>query len=234
MARLYEMIDRVAPTPIHVLLSGETGVGKEVVAEQVHARSPRRMAPFVPIHCAAIPESLMESELFGYEPGAFTGAASGKPGLIEAAHRGTVLLDEIGALPCHLQAKLLRATESNEVMRLGGLRARPVDVRFIAATNRDLPGDVTAGLFRADLLFRLNGVHLHVPPLRDRPGDIAALAELFVARVAERMGLEAPPSVSPAAMVQLLEYPWPGNVRELRNVIERAVALRSGASIAPW
>ena len=234
MMRLHQLIDRVAQAPVHVLVSGETGAGKEVVAELLHTRSPRSQAPFVRINCAAIPEALMESEFFGYERGAFTGAASGKPGLIEAAHQGTVLLDEIGELPRHLQAKLLRVTESNEVTRLGAIRARQVDVRFISATNRDLSRDVSAGTFRGDLFYRLNGMHLQVPPLRERRAEIPALASFFVRRAAERMGLDEPPAVTAAAMARLVAYPWPGNVRELRNVVERAVALRSAEGIGPW
>jgi transcriptional regulator with GAF, ATPase, and Fis domain len=233
MVQLYEVVERLARGSINVLVLGETGVGKEVVAESIHRASPRCEAPLVRINCAALAEPLLESELFGHERGAFTGAVSAKPGLLEVAHGGTVFLDEVGELPASLQAKLLRVIEAREVTRVGGLRPRPNDVRFVSATNRDLEADVARGAFRADLMFRLNGASLEVPPLRQRPLEILPLAELFLSRVADQIRFSRPPRLTEEAVALLLAYAWPGNVRELRNVIECAVLLSAGASIGP-
>ena len=233
MVQLYALVERIAAAPINVLVLGETGVGKEVVAEMIHGRSSRSTAPFVRINCAAIPDSLMESELFGHDRGAFTGAISHKPGLIEAAHGGTVLLDEVGELPLTVQAKLLRVVDTNEVTRVGSVRPRAIDVRFVSATNRDIALDISHGAFRADLFFRLDGITIEVPPLRARPDDILALAQVFLTDAVARTGVADAPQFTPEAVRRLLEHPWPGNVRELRNVVERALLVRSSAEIGP-
>ncbi len=233
MKQLYATIERVAQVPINVLVLGETGVGKDLVAEAVHSRSPRRSAPLVRINCAALSEPLLESELFGHERGAFTGAVSSKVGLIEAANRGTVFLDEVGELTPGLQAKLLRAIEAREVLRVGAVRARTVDVRFVSATNRDLASEVSRGTFRADLFFRLNGVCLQVPPLRERPGEIVALARAFLSRALDRTAGRVPPRLTLAAIDRLRTHSWPGNVRELKNEMERAALLCQGPEIGP-
>jgi transcriptional regulator with PAS, ATPase and Fis domain len=209
---------------------GETGVGKEIVSTAVHARSTRAEMPFVRINCAALPESLLESELFGYEKGAFTGAASGKRGLIESAHEGSFFLDEIGEMPMATQAKLLRVLESGEIMRLGALKPRTIDVRFIAATNRSLPALVAKGAFRRDLYYRLNGITIPIPPLRERPVEIAKLARHFLAFAAKRAG-KPPPMLSNDAIAVLEKHSWPGNIRELKNVMERAFTVASGPVI---
>jgi DNA-binding NtrC family response regulator len=227
MQRVYELVGRVAASPMTVLLLGETGVGKEVVAEALHRRSPRAKGPFVRLNCASLPETLLESELFGYEKGAFTGAERRREGYFEAAAGGTLLLDEIGELPPGTQVKLLRVLETRAIARLGGTRELKVDVRVVAATNRDLAAEVRAGRFREDLFFRISAFTLHVPPLRDRRSEILPLAEAFAVEFARSLGC-AVPEVTPAARARLVAYAWPGNVRELRNVIERAVVLGSG------
>jgi two-component system, NtrC family, response regulator AtoC len=224
MQDLRRTITRVAPSDANILVLGETGVGKDVVASLVHQLSPRQEKPFLRLNCACLTESLIESELFGHEKGAFTGATATKPGLIESAEGGTVFLDEIGELPLSIQAKLLRTLESRELLRVGSVRPRTVDVRFVAATNRDLDTEVEAGRFRRDLLYRLNTIRLQVPPLRARPSDISALAQQFLENACERFGL-GPRSLSDEAVQALVACPWPGNVRELRNVIERSVLL---------
>ena len=225
MRDLQHLTEQVAQSHLSVLILGETGAGKEVLAETVHRLSPRAKGPFVRLHCAALSEQLLESELFGHEKGAFTGAHQTKRGLLESADQGTVLLDEIGELPLTMQVKLLRVLEDRKVQRVGALTARPIDVRFIAATNRDLEAEVAKGRFRLDLFFRLNGVTLFVPPLRSRPEEIESLARTFVAQAAQRMGRPDEPALSPEALDRLKAYSWPGNVRELRNAIERAVLL---------
>jgi DNA-binding NtrC family response regulator len=224
MAQLYRLVGLVAQAPIPVLVTGETGVGKEVVANALHARSSRAPYSLVQVNCAALPESLLESELFGFERGAFTGAVHGKRGLIESADRGTFFLDEVGEMPLSIQSKLLRVLESGEVPRLGSLRPQKVDVRFIAATNRDLPTLVAEGAFRSDLYYRLNGITIPVPPLRERLVEIPRLAAFFLATAAERAG-RRPPRLSDDALALLQRHPWPGNVRELRSAMERALAL---------
>ncbi len=233
MKRLYEVVDRLSKGSINILVLGETGVGKEVVAESIHRASPRGGALLVRVNCAALAEPLLESELFGHERGAFTGAVSAKPGLIELADGGTVFLDEVGDLPLSLQAKLLRAIEAREVTRVGGIRPRPSDVRFVSATNRDLEDEVRRGAFRSDLMFRLNGASLEVPPLRARPLEIIPLATQFLERVADQLRIQPPPQLTDEAEGLLLAHTWPGNVRELRNIIERAVLLCDGGAIGP-
>jgi two-component system, NtrC family, response regulator AtoC len=227
MKRLYAMVERVAEGPISVLLLGETGVGKEVLAETIHRKSPRVNGPFLRLNCGALSESLLESELFGHEKGSFTNAVRSKPGLFETAEKGTVFLDEVGELPLGIQVKLLRVLEDRQVMRVGGLSPRPIDVRFISATNRDLAAEVQRGSFRQDLYFRLNGIALSIPPLRERRDEIEPLALAFAVSAAASIG-RSPPIISPQAMAALLRHDWPGNVRELRNAIERAVVLSDG------
>ncbi|MCB9596052.1 MAG: sigma 54-interacting transcriptional regulator [Sandaracinaceae bacterium] len=224
--RLYDLVARVAPTRLNVLLLGETGVGKEVFAAAVHAQSTRSGGPFVKINCAALSPQLLESELFGHERGAFTGADRAHAGLVEAAHGGTLLLDEVGEMPLALQAKLLRVIEALEVKRVGAVQPRSVDVRFVAATNRDLEAESALGTFRQDLYYRLKGISLEIPALRDRPSEILPLAAHFLA-ASGRPHLE--PTEEAAAA--LLTYAWPGNVRELRNVMERAAALAEGPKL---
>ena len=224
MARLYELIAQVAPTPVTVLITAESGTGKELVARAIHRQSLRRDQPFVAVNLAAIPDTLLESELFGHEKGAFTGAHARKAGKFELAHGGTLFLDEVGSLRIDLQAKLLRALQEREVERLGGVRTTPVDVRVIAATNIDLKQAVRARTFREDLFYRLNVVPLSVPPLRDRKEDIALLVEHFVKKYSREFKKDVR-GVSQGALPALEAYDWPGNVRELENVIERSVAL---------
>jgi two-component system, NtrC family, response regulator AtoC len=228
MVKLYEMVDRVAPSRINVLLHGETGAGKEVLAEAIHARSTRSDKPFLRLNCGGFSETLLESELFGHEKGAFTGATHTKPGLLECAEGGTVLLDEIGELPLSLQAKLLRVLEDRQVRRVGALNPRPIDVRFVAATHRNLEGEVARGTFRQDLFFRLNGITLTIPPLRERPEEVEALTEKFLAQICAQEGNKRQITLSAEARKLILAYRWPGNVRELKNVIERAALLVRG------
>jgi two-component system response regulator AtoC len=232
MQHLYRLVDNVAQSNITVIVRGETGVGKEVVSEEIHRRSARANGPLVKLNCAALPEHLLEGELFGYERGAFTGADRAKAGLIESADGGTLFLDEIGEMPLATQAKVLRVVESREVMRLGSLRPKNVDVRFVAATHRDLEDMVTRGQLRQDLYYRLAGVSLVVPPLRERVEEIPRLADEFVARFCADARRPTIP-ISGAAMRVLKAHAWPGNVRELRNVMERAVVFSKGAAIAP-
>ncbi len=232
MADLQDALDRVAPTNATVLIVGETGTGKELVARAIHARSARAEGPFVALNCAAMPESLLESELFGHEKGAFTGADRARPGLFEAAHEGTLFLDEAGEMPAALQAKLLRVLMDGLVLRVGSRTARQVDVRVVAATHRDLRERIREGLFREDLYYRLAVVPLKVPPLRERLEDLPLLAEAMLQRAARDMGLPLR-RLAPAALEKLAGYAFPGNVRELRNLIERACILAQGAEIGP-
>lgn len=229
LMRVYALLPTIAPSPLSVLILGETGVGKEVYADAIHRASPRAGKSFLKLNCAALPESILEGELFGYEKGAFSGAVQARPGLFESAHGGTVFLDEVGELTLATQAKLLRVLESGEVLRLGSRVPIQVDVRFVAATNRDLEADVAAGSFRRDLFYRLEGVRVFIPPLRERPEDIVALAEYFLVRLAARMKLAAP-RLSDAAKRALIAQTWPGNVRELRNVLERAFVMNPTVS----
>jgi len=223
MRDLLDLASRVARHNTTVLITGESGTGKEVLARAIHRMSPRTEKGFTAINCAAIPDQLLESELFGHVRGAFTGASADRTGLFELAHQGTLLLDEIGDLPIELQAKLLRVLEEGEVRRIGAREARKVDVRVIAATAKPLEQAVEQGEFRADLFYRLNVVQLHIPPLRERPEDIPALLAHFAGQAAQRLG--HPVSVTPAALAALGHHAWPGNVRELRNAVERAAVL---------
>jgi len=229
--RLLHLIERAAPTGSTVLVTGETGSGKEMVAKLLHARSPRRQRPFVVVECAALQEGLLQSELFGHERGAFTGAERAKPGLFEVAHGGTVFLDEIGEVSQATQVKLLRVLDTSTFRHVGGTTEIRVDVRVLAATNRDLPAMVRQGLFREDLFYRLSTVSLELPPLRDRGDDLDLLAESFVARFAERYGVER--RLSPDALGVLRRHSWPGNVRELLHVIESAMVICEGPVILP-
>jgi two-component system nitrogen regulation response regulator NtrX len=232
MQQLRDMIARVAPTDSRVLVSGESGTGKELVAAAIHAGSPRRDRPFVRVNCAALPRDLVESEMFGHERGAFTGASDRRIGRFELAHRGTLFLDEVGDLGAEAQAKLLRAIEAHEIERLGGSKPIPIDVRVIAATNKALQKATRDGSFREDLLFRLNVIPIEVPPLRNRPGDIQALVAHFAALFRVRTG-RASPEWSSDAIMHLQRYTWPGNVRELANIVERLVILHPGLRITP-
>jgi two-component system response regulator AtoC len=223
MVRLFELVRRLARGDLPVLITGETGVGKESAAQAVHHWSRRKEARFVPINCAALPETLVESELFGYEKGAFSGAAAAKPGLLELAAGGTVFFDEVGELPAATQAKLLRVLEEKKLMRLGATRELEVDVRIVAATNRDLEAEVEAGKFRRDLYYRLSGATVILPPLRDRPRELALLMRTFLAEACARLGRETP-TLAPSAIAALASHSWPGNVRELKNAMEYIAA----------
>ncbi|MER3496482.1 MAG: two-component system response regulator [Armatimonadota bacterium] len=224
MKEIVRQIEQVAPSRATVMVLGESGVGKEVVARAIHAASPRHQKAFSPISCAAIPETLLESELFGYERGAFTGADGVKPGRFEAASGGTLFLDEVGEIPLAVQAKLLRVVQEREIERLGSLGRIPIDVRLIAATHRNLAARVAEGMFRLDLFFRLQIVEIWVPPLRERREDILPLAEHALARFAAENG-RAPLRISPSVARRLEAHDWPGNVRELENAMERATVL---------
>ena len=230
LRQVSQQLHRAAATDATVLLEGESGTGKELFARALHALSPRADGPFVAINCAAIPESLLESELFGYEKGAFTGATQRKPGRFELAHRGTLFLDEIGDLPLALQAKILRAIEEKRFERVGGTQSLHVDVRVVAATNRNLKQRVTERQFREDLYFRLCVFPIQIPPLRERGADVLILARHFVERFCKDLN-KKPLTLAPTAIEELEAYPWPGNVRELQNCIERAVILTEGDTI---
>jgi transcriptional regulator with PAS, ATPase and Fis domain len=230
-AEAFELASRFAPTNLPVLILGETGVGKDVLADHVHRSSPRHRGPFVRVNCGALSETLLESELFGHQRGAFTGAVDAKPGLLELGDGGSVFLDEIGELPLATQVKLLHALETSEVTRVGSTRSKKVDVRFIAATNRDLATDVQQGRFRKDLYFRINGGRIVIAPLRERQADIEPLARLFLSRFCSKNVIPVP-EISSAAIRRFHEYAWPGNARELKNAMERA-ALMSGGEIQP-
>ncbi len=227
MRDIFQTVERVAPTRATVLLAGESGVGKDMIARAIHHHSPRARHAFVKINCTALPENLMESELFGYEKGAFTGASVSKPGKFEQADQGTAFLDEIGDVPGNIQVKLLRILQEKQFERLGSNLTRNVDVRVIAATNVDLRAALEEGRFREDLYYRLNVVPISIPPLRQRREDIPFLALHFVNKLSKDLGSRAK-EISPAAVDRLLEYSWPGNVRELENTIERSLVLASG------
>jgi formate hydrogenlyase transcriptional activator len=222
-----DQVETVAATDSSVLIEGETGTGKELIARSIHRQSERRAAPFVKLNCAAIPAELVESELFGHEKGAFTGATNQRLGRFEAAHRGTLFLDEIGDMPLNLQAKLLRVLQEGQFERLGSTHTRSVDVRIVAATNQNLLGMVAEKQFRMDLYYRLNVFPIALPPLRQRPGDIPLLVAHFVEQFANRLSKNIS-RIPQGAMGALIRYPWPGNIRELRNYIERAVILTKG------
>jgi DNA-binding NtrC family response regulator len=230
LQQTFQLIDKVADTPSTVLITGESGTGKELVARALHEHSCRKNEAFIKINCAAIPKTLMESELFGYEKGAFTGAVSQKPGRFELADRGTLFLDEIGELPVDMQVKLLRVLQESEFERVGGIKTLHVDVRMIAATNRDLLKEVALGNFREELYYRLNVVPIALPPLREREQDIPLLVHHFIGRFNERLR-KAITSLTPEAMELLLRYPFPGNIRELENVLERTILLAEGPVI---
>jgi transcriptional regulator with GAF, ATPase, and Fis domain len=232
MESLKRTIEKIAPTPTAILIRGETGTGKELVAQALHQLSRRASGPLVKINCGALPESLVEAELFGHERGAFTGAERAKPGRFELADGGTLFLDEVGELPAAIQVKLLRVLQDGVIDRVGSTESRQVNVRIVAATHRDLKEEVQAGRFREDLLYRLNVIEVVVPPLRERREDIALLVEHMLDRQAER--LERPrSSVTPEAISALCGLPWPGNVRELENAVERAILLAESETLAP-
>ena len=227
MQEVFATITRVAPTRATVLLAGESGVGKDLIARAIHFHSPRRDRPLVKINCTALPENLMESELFGYEKGAFTGAMTSKPGKFEQADTGTVFLDEIGDVPGSIQVKLLRVLQEREFERLGSNVTRHIDVRVVAATNQDLRAALEQGTFREDLYYRLNVVPMNIPPLRERKEDIPFLAQHFVTKLGPDTGNRVR-DVTDAGIAKLMSYHWPGNVRELENVIERSLVMCSG------
>ena len=230
MEQVYEMIEKVAPTPASVLISGESGTGKELVAKAIHINSPREKEAFITVNCAALSDNLLESELFGHEKGAFTGAVVMRKGRFELAHKGTIFLDEVGEIPLALQSKLLRVLQERSFERVGGTKTFEVDVRIISASNRDLKEEVTMGRFREDLFYRLNVIHINLPALRERLDDMPLLVEAFIEKFAGR--LQKPElMISPDAMRLLMKLPWEGNIRELENTIERAAILCDGNRI---
>ncbi len=232
MREVVDFIHQVGPTEATVLISGESGTGKELAARSLHRASHRRKGPLINVNCAALPENLLESELFGYSRGAFTGATKDKPGRFQLAHGGTLFLDEVGDIPLTLQAKLLRTLQENVVEPLGSVRSVPVDVRIIAATNKSLKQEVEAGLFRQDLYYRLNVIELHLPPLRERPEDIPLLTSHLLEKLGKKNRKEVP-AVHPAFLRALHRHDWPGNVRELENVLERALILCRSGTLRP-
>ncbi|MBN1850505.1 MAG: sigma-54-dependent Fis family transcriptional regulator [Deltaproteobacteria bacterium] len=232
MRQIYDLIERVAKTKTNILISGESGTGKELVAKAVHEQSPRKDKPFVVINCAGIPETLIESELFGYKKGAFTGAATDKEGLFEAGDGGTVFLDEVGELPPLIQVKLLRVIQERTFTAVGGTEEKRVDVRIISATNKNLEQEVIEKRFREDLYFRLNVIHIKMPPLREREGDLPLLGQFFLEKYSKELGKDVQ-KISAYAMDILGQYPFPGNVRELENIIERSVALETSNIVLP-
>lgn len=233
MREVVKLIKRVAPTDSNVLVYGESGTGKELVARLIHRASLRAGHPFIPLDCASLSDSLLESELFGHEKGAFTGAHVAKLGLFEAAEAGTIFLDEVSGMTANLQARLLRVLQERQVRRVGGIRYMPVNVRVIAASNQDLEELCRRGTFREDLYYRLNVISVVLPPLRARMGDILLLANEFLTRFAQRVrpDVDTIPTIDPSAADILMRYPWPGNVRELQNVMERAAVLVDGSTV---
>jgi two-component system, NtrC family, response regulator len=232
MLQVYELIEKVAPTPASVLISGESGTGKELVAKAIHLNSPRESQPFITVNCAALAENLLESELFGHEKGAFTGAVGMRKGRFELSNQGTIFLDEVGEIPLALQSKLLRVLQEKSFERVGGTKTLTVDVRIISASNRDLKEEVAQGRFREDLFYRLNVIHVSLPPLRERMDDMPLLVECFIQKFGERLGKEEL-TISPEALRLLITLPWEGNVRELENTIERAAILCNDNRIEP-
>jgi DNA-binding NtrC family response regulator len=230
--RVFEVLEKVIPTRSNILILGESGTGKGLIAEIVHCNSQRKDRPFISINCSAIPENLLESELFGYRKGAFTGAASDKKGLVTMADQGTLFLDEIGDMPLGLQAKILKVLESGEVLPVGETKPKFVDVRLVAATNKNLEEQIKKGLFREDLYYRLNVIEVRIPPLRERKEDIEVLARHFVGKYSKENQKKVV-GITEEAMDILNQYAWPGNIRELRNVVERAVVLASGEKVGP-
>jgi len=230
MRELDRTLRAIAPKQVAVSLLGESGTGKEVLARRIHDLSARHAGPFIPINCAAVPEALFESELFGHEKGSFTGATERMRGKIEPAHGGTLFMDEIGELPLSVQGKLLRFLENQKFMRVGGLEKISVDVRLVCATLRPLEDEVKAGRFRGDLFYRIQGIQLEVPPLRDRQADLAPLIQQLLAQLCARHGVE-PVTLTRAALAQLRSHAWPGNIRELRNVLELVAVLRAGKRV---
>jgi DNA-binding NtrC family response regulator len=228
--QIFAVVEKVANTPSTVLITGESGTGKELIARALHENSSRHGGPFIKINCAAIPKTLMESELFGYEKGAFTGAVGAKPGRFELAHGGTLFLDEIGEIPIEMQVKLLRVLQESEFERVGGIKTIKVDVRLVTATNRDLLQEIGAGTFREDLFYRLNVVPIHIPPLRERGEDIPLLVDHFIGKFNERLRKQVT-SIAPEAIGRLVAHPWPGNIRELENLMERTVLFCDGPQI---
>jgi two-component system response regulator AtoC len=227
MAQVFELVKKAARSEANILVLGESGTGKELIARAIHANSPRASHPFVPVDCASLPEQLLESEMFGHEKGAFTGAVRSKPGLVETAHRGTLFLDEIAELPATLQVKLLRVLQERQIRRVGGTSLVDVDVRVVSATNRDLREAIAKGQFRDELFYRINVIAIRLPPLRERAGDVRLLAHTFL----KRYGQGRVSAMDDAATAALERYAWPGNVRELQNVMERACALADGHTI---
>ena len=232
LRKVMEMVRQVAPLNNTVLLLGETGTGKEMIANAIHFSSPRKDGPFIKVNCGALPENLIDSELFGHEKGAFTGAVAESRGRFERADGGTIFLDEIGELSPTAQVRLLRVLENREVERVGGKRPIPVDIRVIAATHRDLQSMITNGGFREDLWFRLSGFPIPVPPVRQRKSDIPTLTRHFVTVKSRELGIAVPPSIAPGALLRLMEYDWPGNVRELENMVERELIRHRGGPLA--
>jgi Nif-specific regulatory protein len=231
--QIYAVVEKVANTPSTVLITGESGTGKELIARALHENSARHKGPFIKINCAAIPKTLMESELFGYEKGAFTGAVGAKPGRFELAHGGTLFLDEIGEIPVEMQVKLLRVLQESEFERVGGIKTIKVDVRLVTATNRDLLQEIAAGAFREDLFYRLNVVPIPIPPLRDRREDIPMLADHFITKFNDRLKRQIT-GITPDAVARLGAYNWPGNIRELENLMERTMLFCEGPEIKAY
>jgi transcriptional regulator with GAF, ATPase, and Fis domain len=232
MMEVFRKLQKVATTDISVLITGETGTGKELIAKEVHRRSPRDGGPFVTINCGAIPENLIESELFGHVKGAFTGAVQSRPGKFQIADKGTLFLDEIGELPLNLQVKLLRALQERVVFRVGDSKPEKVDIRIIAATNRNLEEEIRVGNFREDLYYRLNVVNLWLPPLRERGDDVLIIAKVLISKYADELGSSVR-GFSPAALASIKKYTWPGNIRQLENRIKKALVLCDQALLSP-